>query len=142
MLLSTTPVAYAQNQVPYCSNAYAWPDVLDSTGKMVPVEILGVTDPDGDPISITVNSITSDEATATEKGCGGPNKAPDADGLGTSSAIVRGERSGQGDGRVYVIAFYAEDGAGGSCSGSVVVYVPKKGFSVDSGQKYDATKIN
>ena len=142
MLLLTTPVAYAQNQVPDCSDAYASPDVLDSTGKMVPVYILGVTDPDGDPVSITVNSITSDEATATEKGCGGPKKAPDASGVGTSVPMVRAERSGRDDGRIYVIYFIATDTAGNTCAAPVDVCVPLKGKCIDSGQKYDATKIN
>ena len=50
-------------------------------------------------------------------------------------------------GRVYIINFIAEDGKGGMCFGSAVVNVPhdqsdKSCPAVDSGQKYDATKIN
>lgn len=142
MFLLMAPFAYAQNIKPDCSDAYASPAVLDSSGKMVPIEIVGVTDPDGDPVTITVTSITSDEATATEKGAGGPKKAPDAYGLGTSTPVVRAERSGRNDGRVYVINFMADDGQGGFCNASVVVYVPLKGNYIDSGQKYDATRIN
>jgi hypothetical protein len=144
MFLLITPLAYAQNQVPDCSDAYASPDLLKSNGKMVPIEILGVTDPDGDPVTITVTSVTSDEATATEPGAGGYNKAPDASGVGTSSPMVRAERSGRNDGRVYVINFIADDGQSENnlCNGSVVVFVPLKGSYIDSGQKYDATKIN
>jgi len=114
---------------------------------MMPVNILGVTDPDGDPVTITILTITSDEATATEKGAAGPKQAPDASGVGTSQAMLRAERSGIRDGRVYVISFMADDGKDGTCYGSVVVNVPRDQKSpscpaVDSGQKYDATKIN
>jgi hypothetical protein len=136
------------NQPPECKAAYAdtgclWPP----NNKMVPVKIMGVTDPDGDPVTITITSVTSDEATATAKGAGGPKAAPDASGVGTSQAMIRAERSGVGDGRVYVINFMTADDKGGMCNGSVVVKVPhdqssKSCPAVDSGQKYDATKIN
>jgi len=142
------------NNNPDCSDAYASCEGYESNclspsnHQMVPVHILGVTDPDGDPVTIIVNTITSDEPTATAKGAGGSKYAPDADGAGTDTAIVRAERSANGDGRVYVINFTANDGQGGLCPGSVVVLVPK-GTSkttdcpaVDNGQKYDATKIN
>jgi hypothetical protein len=145
--VSATP---GDNQPPDCSTAYADPGCLwPPTTQMVPINILGVTDPDGDPITVTITSITSDEATATEKGAAGPKKAPDASGVGTSQAMLRAERSGRGDGRVYVISFTAADPApfGFMCMGTVQVNVPVKDSSkecpaVDSGQKYDATKIN
>jgi hypothetical protein len=113
---------------------------------MVPVSILGVTDPDGDPVTITITGITSDEATASDKGSGGAKHAPDADGVGTDTARVRSERSGGGNGRVYEISFIASDGQGGECEGSVTVSVPhdqgKGSGAIDDGQKYDATQIN
>ena len=34
------------------------------------------------------------------------------------------QRSGTGDGRVYRIGFSAKDGAGGTCTGTVLVGVP------------------
>ena len=145
--VSATP---GDNQPPDCSTAYADPGCLwPPTTQMVPINILGVTDPDGDPITVTITNITSDEATATGKGAAGPKKAPDASGVGTSQAMLSAERSGRGDGRVYVISFTAADpaGFGFECMGTVQVNVPVKGSStdcpaVDSGQKYDATKIN
>jgi hypothetical protein len=130
---------------------------------MVSVGILGVTDPDGDPVTITVSSVTSDEPTASDYGSGGANHAPDASGVGTNAVMIRSERSGRGDGRVYVINFTANDGNGGQCTGSVMVNVPHDQSSnkgghggqctghnqsskacpaINSGQKYDATKIN
>ena len=136
------------NQDPDCSEAYADPDCLwPPNNKMVPVNILGVTDPDGDPVTIVITGITSDEATATEKGAGGPKHAPDADGIGTDTAELRSERSGKGNGRVYEISFIALDGEGGECEGSVAVCVPHDQSGedcecIDDGQIYDATQIN
>jgi cysteine-rich repeat protein len=139
-----------ENKPPDCSDAYSFPGCLwppNHKYPMMPVNIIGVTDPDGDAVTITINSITSDEPTATIKGAGGPMFAPDASGVGTSSAMIRAERSGLKDGRVYIINFTADDGKGGLCAGSVAVYVPHDMRSpqcraIDSGQKYDATKIN
>ena len=139
----------ACNQTPDCSTAYAalgclWPP----NHKFVDINIMGVTDPDGDPITITITNITSDEPTATDKGSGGAKHAPDAIGVSTDTASVRAERSGRGDGRVYVIYFTASDGRGGTCEGgSVVVKVPhdqsdKTCPAIDSGQDYDATERN
>lgn len=63
------------------------------------------------------------------------------------SVQVRAERSGDGDGRVYVITFEADDGNGGVTEDTVEVRVPhgQKGQdcdAVDSGQIFDATKAN
>jgi hypothetical protein len=55
---------------------------------------------------------------------------------------VRSERSGNGNGRVYRIAYTASDGKGGNCSGSVTVGVPhdqgKGRKPVDSGGSYNS----
>lgn len=136
------------NRPPDCSEAYAdlgclWPP----NHKFVDVSIMGVTDPDDDPVTITITAITSDEPTASDKGSGGAKHAPDAYGIGTDTASVRAERSGNGDGRVYVIHFTASDGRGGECEGSVIVKVPHDQSvedcpAIDSGQNYDATEIN
>lgn len=135
------------NRPPDCSGAHPDPLFLwPPNHKMVSVSILGVTDPDGDPVTITVTGITSDEATASDLGSGGAKHAPDADGVGTDTASVRAECSGTGNGRVYEISFDAQDGMGGMCSGTVKVYVPHDQGTgdapVDDGQNYDATDIN
>jgi hypothetical protein len=147
-----SPILYdltiVSNRPPDCSMAQANPSCLwPPDNKLVPVNILGVTDPDGDSITITITSITSDEATATAKGAAGAKHAPDASGVGTSTAMVRAERSGLKDGRVYEIFFTAADPAGLMCAGSVQVNVPhdQPGGTcpaVNSGQNYDATIIN
>jgi hypothetical protein len=139
---------FTPNRPPVVTDAYATPSCLwPPNNKMVSISILGVTDPEGNPVTLTISRITSDEATASEKGAGGANHAPDASGVGTGNAMVRAERSGLKDGRVYVISFTARDSKGATSTGQVLVKVPhdwsdKACPAVDSGQKYDATQIN
>jgi hypothetical protein len=146
----------------YPSKEYLWPP----NHKFVNITIEGVTDPDGDPVTIRILNITSDEPTASTNWfckhhhlhchhyCHCPcyynctaYSAPDAYGIGTDTAHLRAERLGNGNGRVYVITFVASDGRGGETVGSVKVYVPhdRHGCSwhcVDDGKNYDATEIN
>lgn len=89
---------------------------------MVEIAIDNVTDPDGDPITLTVLAVFQDEPT---DGLGDGDTCPDVAGLGTSRVAVRSERSGRGDGRVYQLLFRAEDGRGGACEGTVTVCVPR-----------------
>jgi uncharacterized repeat protein (TIGR01451 family) len=137
------------NQPPDITDAHPSIDCIwPPNHKFVDITIEGVTDPDGDIITITITGITSDEPTSSIDGAGGTKKAPDADPncIGTSTARVRAERSGTGNGRVYEITFIASDGNGGEIEGSVKVCVPHdmKGTCncVDDGQMYDATAIN
>ena len=131
------------NQPPDCSNAAPsietiWP----ANNKFVPVNITGVTDPDGDPVTITITSIMQDEPVDT---VGDGQFVPDGKGIGTDIAEVRAERSGTakvpGNGRVYTIGFTVSDGKGGECSGTVKVGVPHdvKDTPVDDGALYDST---
>jgi Ca-activated chloride channel family protein len=134
------------NTPPDTTGAYADPGCIwPPNHKFVDISIAGVVDTEGDPLSITITGITSDEPTATDKGSGGAKHAPDADGVGTNSASVRAERSGDADGRVYVINFVASDGAS-EAVGRVAVHVPhdqSEGCpAVNSGQDYDATVEN
>lgn len=89
-------------------------------------------------------AVTSDEPTATAPGAGGPNHAPDAEIKADGRILLRAERSGSGDGRVYRITATATDASGNSASSSVHVRVNhnKKTEAVDSGQLYDATQVN
>ena len=133
--------AYEFQKPPDCSGAYpSIGEIWPSNHKWVEVEILGVTDPDGDPIVITITGITQDEPVV---GQGSGHTCPDGNGIGTSFARVRAERSGQGNGRVYEISFEAHDGSGGVCNGTVQVCVShdkgKGNGCVDDGQIYDST---
>jgi hypothetical protein len=105
---------------------------------MATVAINGVTDPnDGGVVTITPTGITQDEPT---NGPGDGDTSPDARILG-EKVLLRAERSGTGNGRVYRINFTASDQFSQSCSGSATVSVPldKNGSrAVDDGQKYNS----
>jgi hypothetical protein len=127
-------------QAPDCSGATAsvtslWPP----NHRFRPINILGVTDANGDPIAITVDSIFQDEAVLAP---GSGQTSPDGMGVGTATAQVRAERVELDDGRVYHIFFTASDGTGQSCSGEVLVEVPiERGqAAVDGGALYDSTQ--
>ncbi|MBN1814800.1 MAG: hypothetical protein JXA14_23375 [Anaerolineae bacterium] len=133
---------YYQNQPPVCSDAapsveQIWP----ANHKFETIEILGVIDPDGDPVSITVTGIHQDEPVDGE---GDGSHVPDGRGVGSTTAEVRAERQGDSDGRVYHVEFLADDGRGGTCTGEVLVGVPhdKKDTAVDGGPLYDSTVAN
>lgn len=59
------------------------------------------------------------------------------------AASVRAERAGSGNGRVYRLAFTADDGQGGTCTSAVTVGVPhsqQQGLTaIDDGQIYNST---
>src|SRR5438034_15191 len=102
------------------SRRAAVPELWPPNHKLVPVRIVGITGPDGDPVTMTITGITQDEP--LESGGDGAT-CPDAR-LRGGLALVRRERSGLGNGRVYRISFRAQDGRGGSCEGHVDVCVP------------------
>jgi len=96
-------------------------------------------DDSSDDITIKITSIQQDEPV---NGLGDGDTSPDGFGVGTSVALVRAERSGLENGRIYIIGFKATNEAGASCSGSVTVGVPhdKKSTPIDSGARYDSTQ--
>ena len=129
------------NTAPDCSAAtttvtFIWPP----DKRFVPVNIIDVTDADGDPITITIDEIHQDEPV------GRGNNAPDGMGIGTDTAQVRAERAGNGDGRVYHLTFTASDGQGGSCSDTIRLPVVdhdqsnEEIDSIDGGPLYDSTQ--
>lgn len=108
----------AFSRPPDCSAAAAIPAALwPPNGRLAPVSIQGVTDPDRDPVTLRVTAIHQDEPLSK-------TGTPDATGLGTAQAWVRADRAGNGDGRVYHIAFEATDPAGAACTGTMTVCVP------------------
>jgi len=129
------------NAPPVCTNAVPsqttlWP----ANHKMTAIDILGVTDPDGDAFTLSIDSIYQDEAVNSS---GSGNTAPDGEGIGTATAWVRMERDGGGNGRFYHIAFTATDTSGSSCSSTVLVNVPmnrgENGAAVNDGPLFDST---
>lgn len=99
----------------------------------------GVTDPDGDPVNVTITSITQDEPVNSG---GDGNTLCDGVGVSGSIARIRAERMGSSNGRVYCINYTADDGNGGTCTGTFKVNVPKSQNgrpAIDDGQNYDST---
>ncbi len=135
----TLPVT--TNRPPDCTRAA--PSVASlrpPNHRMVDVAITGVTDPDGDPVTVRIDRILQDEPVM---GVGDGDTCPDGQGVGTATARLRAERSGSGNGRVYTVFFTASDGKGGSCQGSVNVCVPhdqgRDDSCVDDGPRFDST---
>lgn len=127
----------SQGGAPDCTGAWAHPRRIPaSNGRFAKVAIEGVIDPDGDPVAITITGVTQDESPI------GPHagRCPDAQGIGTSRVMLRGERLVPGDGRFYHVGFTASDGNGNMCSGVVNVCVPgQNGACVDQGPLYDSS---
>jgi len=128
------------NDPPACSVARAdQVDLWPPNHKLVPVRITGISDPNNDAVWITVTGVTQDEPV---DGLGDGDTSPDAV-LQGDKVLLRAERSGYGNGRAYTVNFTAEDGNGGSCTGSVRIGVPpnmKPGVTaIDDGQSYVST---
>jgi hypothetical protein len=126
---------------PVCDRAAASVDAIwPPDHKMVAIRIIGVTDPSGLALTITINSITQDEPVEV---AGSGNTAPDGAGLGTSTAFVRAERAGPGRGRLYFISFSAVNSGGANCTGMVRTFVPhdqgQHFIPVDTGERYVST---
>jgi len=145
------------NDMPVCTAAKAKPKLLwPPNHKMVKVKIRGISqgtsrhddddegedrpdaadDHDGDDVQITITSVTQDEPI---NGLGDGDTSPDA-AVSGNNVLLRAERAGTGNGRVYEVRFTAQKGQGPSCSGSVKVSVPrnKKDTAVDGGQLFNS----
>jgi hypothetical protein len=116
------------NRPPDCGAARATPSELwPPNHELVPIAIDGVTDPDGDPVTIEVTSVTQDEDFL-----GSGDACPGA--VVESGAVwVRSERAGPERGRVYQIGFTARDPSGAHCEGAVQVCVPHDRGAEDPG---------
>lgn len=118
------------------SVAELWPP----NRKLVPITITAVTHGSNPSVSITILGVTQDEPTT---GLGDGDTGPDAVIQG-GTVLLRAERAGGGNGRVYRVTFLADDGLGGTCTGSVTVTVPhdkgkNKPPAVDDGQSYSSS---
>jgi TolB protein len=104
---------------PDCSGVHATPSTIAKHNHMfVTVALAPATDPDGDQTTVTITGVTQDERVG---------RRPDAKtGGAPGEVLLRAERRGKGDGRVYRIAFTASDGEGGECSGTAAVEVRRK----------------
>ena len=124
----------APNAPPDCSAASVAPALLRRPDHQFhEVAVSGVSDPDGDAIRLSIDAVFQDEP-VDSFACGAGK--PDAIGIGTDHVAVRAESLARGDGRVYHVDFSADDGRGGSCSGTAVVCVPRFGFGYGYGYGY------
>jgi len=116
------------------SIASLWPP----NHNMVKVSIVGIIDPNNNSTT-TITGVTQDEPTS---GTGDGDTDVDAVINTDGTVLLRAERSGNGNGRVYHIHFTASDFEG-SASGMVIVIVPhdkKSDSAIDGGELYDSTK--
>ena len=136
---------YNLNDPPRCSLAAAnasfiWPP--DS--KMSTVSIVNVLDDDASGLQLTlrITGVRQDEPVGDKHGDPSPDAVIVPGGnTGHDMVQLRRQRLGDGNGRVYTIAFTANDGLAG-CSGTVKVEVPhdRSGKpAVDDGPLYDST---
>jgi hypothetical protein len=109
------------NLPPVCTDAgasieFGW----EEKQLVVKVQVIGVTDPDGDPVKITIDGIFHNGLAAT---AGEDSFTADASGVGTTVAELRTEPAGVGIDWGLRITFNATDPYGGSCQGEVRVEV-------------------
>jgi len=136
---TVTITVLTQTDPPACERAMPSVDALwPPNHELIPVAITGVTDANNGNVRIAITRVTQDEPV---NGLGDGDTSPDAV-IRDDAVLLRAERSGTGNGRLYQIQFTADDGHGGTCIGSVAVGVPhsKKDTAIDDGQKYDSTK--
>lgn len=111
ILDAITVIVTPPDPAPTCVNAFPsngklWPP----NNRLRPIQILGIENAD----SVTILSIFQDEPIGNDL---------DAYITGQDTLLLRAQRDGSGDGRVYHIDFLAI-GAGGECEGAVKVVVP------------------
>jgi len=124
------------NAPPVCELARPSEDLLwPPNHKLVPVAVEGVSDPDDGDVSIAIIAVAQDEPI---NGLGDGNTSPDAV-VQDGAVLIRSERSGLGNGRVYQLHFEADDG---TCMGTVSVCVPhsrcRHCHCINDGQSYDS----
>ncbi len=132
------------NDPPRCDLAVASKDVLSPPNhKMEQISIEGVSDDDvvNNMVTLEITGVTQDEpVTSLEKG----DSSPDAviqPGDPADTVLIRREGSKDGNGRVYEVAFTADDGFE-SCDGVLQVNVPRrrKLDAVADGHFFDSTQ--
>jgi uncharacterized repeat protein (TIGR01451 family) len=99
-----------------------------------------ITLPDANGMTFRVTGVTQDEPV---NGTGDGDTSPDAKSAPKSNQVyLRAERSGNGDGRVYRIAFEGSNGNGGTCTATTTVGVPhdqgKGSKPKDSGKSFNS----
>ncbi|WP_456236590.1 DUF7948 domain-containing protein [Candidatus Nitrospira nitrificans] len=125
------------NDPPVCTLAQASPNLLwPPNHTMTQVSIVGLTDPQNQTLTITYPTVKQDEPI---NGLGDGDTSPDA-AVSGNDILLRAERAGSGNGRVYVVQFTATNADGAHCSGTVKVTVPhnKKDQAIQGPQLHNS----
>lgn len=125
------------NDPPVCTLAQASPNLLwPPNHTMTQVSIVGLTDPQNQTLTITYPTVKQDEPI---NGLGDGDTSPDA-AVSGNDILLRAERAGSGNGRVYVVQFTATNADGAHCSGTVNVTVPhnKKDQAIQGPQLHNS----
>lgn len=101
-------------------------------------DVAGVMDPNGGEVTIVIDSITQDEPV---NGTGDGDTTCDGMGIGNDVTMIRAERAGTGNGRVYHVNYTAQNTTGGTCNGTLLVEVPRSPnqSAIDDGPVYDSS---
>ena len=135
------------NNPPVCSNARPSTALVTPPNRsFVPINILGVTDPENDPVTLNITTITQDEPVDH---IGDGSFVPDSV-INGSTVLVRAESilgtvvvngtTFVGNGRFYHINFTATDTSNTSCTGTVKVAVPhtRTATPIDGGPLFNS----
>jgi len=140
----SSSVAVVDTTPPSLDCSVTTPVLWPPSHALVDIGLVVVTS-DGCDVEAPVVSIevTSDEHASDAPGSGGETHCPDAVIQPDGHVLLRAERSGAGDGRVYIVHVTSTDSCGNSSDCSAQVSVPssqsKKAVVIDSGQIFDAT---
>jgi hypothetical protein len=113
----STRVIVRDRTPPRIISIKAVPNVLwPPNGKLVPVKVVVQAVSDSGPVTSRITSVQSNEPPT--------GREPDWVITGDLSLLLRAERSGRGNGRVYTITVQCRDAAGNTSTGTATVTVP------------------
>ena len=93
---NTSTLVTVLNHNPICTSVTGGPDLWPPNHKLRLITLTGATDPDGDPVTLSVTGVTQDEPL---NGLGDGDTSPDATpGPASNQVNLRAERSGTGTG--------------------------------------------
>ena len=122
VVMCSSIVVVADTTPPVIELVTATPNLLwPPNHKMKTVQVRVRATDAGGPVTWQITSIESNEA---EDGRGDGSTSPDWAITGMHKALVRAERAGPGNGRIYTLHVRASDTSTNSADGLVKVYVP------------------
>lgn len=145
---ATATATWSNNAAPLCTQASPSISLITPPdNSMVGINILGLSDPDNDPLTTSIVSVRQDEPI---NHLGTSPNSPDAV-IQNGIVLLKAERifgtiqvngtTYVGNGRVYHVTFTASDNRGGQCTGIVTIGVPhvRTATPIDGGPVFDST---